>query len=137
VNAASVTRLRRSQPLNLLVVEDDVITRCVICDELRALNFRVLEASSGEDALAVLKTLPVHLLFVDLHMPGSVDGVGVARYAHGLRPSPRIILTSGKIGPGEIAGLDAFGPFLRKPYPVSQAVDLIRRSLDPTGDLQL
>jgi CheY-like chemotaxis protein len=119
-------------PSTLLVVEDDVLTRCMVCDELRVRGYKVLEASSADDAIAVLKTIPVHLLFIDLHMPGLKNGLEVARFAQSCRPAPKIILT-GKMEAAANPGLDELGPFIPKPYLISRVVDLVRQCLDPTG----
>jgi CheY-like chemotaxis protein len=135
VNAANVTLLRLPVPATLLVVEDDVITRFSIADELRNAGYRVLEASSAEDAIAILEHVPIHLLFADIHMPKGMSGLDVARVAKGRCPAPKVILTSGKVSPKEIADLDELGPFVDKPYLPSRVLDLVRRSLDPTQDL--
>ena len=62
----------------------------------------MLEASSVADAVAILGTVPVHLVFVDLHVPGPRDGLRVARFAQDLHLPPRIILTSGKVRPEDL-----------------------------------
>lgn len=135
MNTAKITVLRPPTAATLLVVEDDVITRFMIADELRATGYRVLEASSAEDAIAILDRMPVHLLFVDIHMPGARSGLDVARMARSRRPTPKIIITSGKVPREELPDLEHLGPFVPKPYLVSRVLDLVRRSLDPTQDL--
>jgi len=134
VNAAKITPLRPPSAASVLVVEDDVLTRCAIADELRSEGYRVLEASSAKDAMAILGSLPVHLIFVDLHVPGPRDGLEVARFARGLQPPPRIILTSGKVRPENLPEAAALGPFVVKPYLITRVLDLIRTTLDPTGN---
>jgi CheY-like chemotaxis protein len=118
----------------LLVVDDDVLTRLMVADELRASGYKVLEASSVEDAISILDTMAVHLIVADLHMPGAKGGLDVVRRAKDCRPLPKIILTSGKLPPDQISGLAAIGPFLSKPYLASRVLDLVRRSLDPPQD---
>jgi CheY-like chemotaxis protein len=71
MSAASVTTFPRRIPPTILVVEDNVLTRSAISDELRAHGFKVLEASSADDAITVLDTMRVDLLFVDIHLPGT------------------------------------------------------------------
>lgn len=130
MSAATVTAFPRRSPPNILVVEDDVLTRCLISDELRARGFKVLEASSADDAIAVLDRVRVDLLFVDIHLPGSRNGLDVARIVRG-RPAPaHIILTSGKAEALAIPDLDDLGLFIRKPYLVSRVIDLVTRSLN-------
>jgi CheY-like chemotaxis protein len=134
VNAAKITPLRPPTALSVLVVEDDVLTRCAIADELRSDGYRVLEASSVADAVAILGTVPVHLIFVDLHVPGPRDGLRVARFAQDLNLPPRIILTSGKVRPEDVPEAAEFGPFVVKPYLITRVLDLIRSTLDPAGN---
>ncbi len=134
MNAAKITPLHPHLQPTLLVVEDDVITRFAVADELRAAGYRVLEASSAEEAIAVLERLPVHLLFIDLHMPGAQSGLDVARVAQGCRPAPKIVLTSGKEPPDRAPEYRDLGPFIPKPYLMSRVLETVRRSLDPTLD---
>ncbi|HEX2137445.1 MAG TPA: response regulator [Microvirga sp.] len=132
MNAAKVTRLRPEAPPTLLLVEDDVVTRFMLADELRACGFKVLEASNAEDALTILESVPVHLVFADIHIPGR-SGLEVARVARTLRPAPHIILTSGKVREEDIPDAQAFGLFIQKPYVLSRVVEIVRRTLDPTA----
>jgi CheY-like chemotaxis protein len=117
---------------NLLVVEDDADTRCRVADALRAEGFKVLEASSGEDALEVLQAMPVHLVFAEIHLPGPVGGLAVARLALTCPLPPKIILTGDATAEAAIPDLDGFGPFIPKPYSAADVVDIVRRALDPT-----
>jgi CheY-like chemotaxis protein len=130
MSAASVTPFPRRTPPAILVVEDDVLTRCFISDELRALGFRVLEASSAHDALTVLDTMHVDLLFADIHLPGKQNGLDVARHVYSRGMPIKIILTSGKSEASAIADLDNLGLFVRKPYLISRVLSLITRSLN-------
>jgi CheY-like chemotaxis protein len=134
LNAANVTRLHPENPPTLLVVEDDVVTRFMIADELRLSGFKVLEASTAEDAITVLETVPVHLVFTDIHIPGQRSGRDVAEFARQVRPPPHIVLTSGKVRPEDMPGLQELGPFVQKPYLLSRVVELVHRMLDPTGE---
>jgi CheY-like chemotaxis protein len=134
VNSSKVTRLRPQTPPTLLVVEDDVVTRFTIADSLRACGFKVLEASNADDAVTILETLPVHLVFTDVCIPGRRSGIDVAQIARALRPALHVILTSGRVRAEDIPELPELGPFVPKPYILSRVVDLVCRTLDPTGD---
>ena len=132
MSAANVKRLHPRVPATVLVVEDDVLTRFMVADELRTSGFKVLEASTGADAISILETLPVHLVFTDIYIPGSLGGLDVAEAARGLHPAPHVILTSGRLRADDIPNVREFGPFVAKPYLLSRVVDLVRRMLDPT-----
>jgi two-component system, response regulator PdtaR len=66
-----------AQSPTVLVVEDEVLVRMVIADYLRDCGFRVLEASTADEAMRVLGTNErVDIVFSDVQMPGSLDGFG-------------------------------------------------------------
>ena len=129
MSAASVTPYPRRTPPTILVVEDNVLTRSAISDELRAHGFKVLEASSAGEAITVLDTVRVDLLFVDIHLPGAHDGLDVAHHVQTSGMITRMILTSGVSDTSTIPDLDALGPFIRKPYLISRVIGLVSESL--------
>jgi CheY-like chemotaxis protein len=129
VNAAKITPLRPQAAVSILVVEDDVLTRCVIADELRAEGYRVLEASTAQDAITILASVPVHLAFIDLNVPGPREGLRVAEAARRRQPPAKVILTSGKVRPEQLADAESFGPFIVKPYLITRVLDAVRSSL--------
>jgi CheY-like chemotaxis protein len=129
MSAASVTTFPRRMPPTILVVEDNVLTRSAISDELRAHGFKVLEASSADDAITVLDTMRVDLLFVDIHLPGTQNGLDVARHVRTNGMVTRMIITSGVSDVSSIPDLDDLGPFIRKPYLISCVISLVSESL--------
>lgn len=133
MSAAKVVALYPAGRFSLLVVEDDAVTRFRVSDALRAEGFKVLEASSGEDAVAVLEAMPVHLVFADINLPGGVSGLDVARFAKTRNPQPKIILTA-DAPPSDIPDLNEIGPFIPKPYSAADVAERVRRSLDPTRE---
>ena len=99
----------------VLVVEDDPIVRLCALEGLRQDGFEVLEAEDGEEALDVLSRRPdISVIFSDINMPGSVDGLELARRVSGANRSIRIVLTSGRVWPDT----DPSFPwtFVAKPY---------------------
>jgi CheY-like chemotaxis protein len=122
----------REQP-TILVVEDDVVIRFTICDALRQHGYKVLEASSASEAIAILKTLPVQLIFADVRLPGAGDGISVADYGRAAQPDTKIILTSGKVHRSAMGDLQSLGPFVLKPYIIANVIQLIDRCLAPDG----
>jgi two-component system, response regulator PdtaR len=86
--------------LTVLLVEDEVLTRLMLADELRSQGLQVLEASNADEALTVLQSsLPVHLLFTDIRMPGEMDGMALAKFAHAHFPRIKRIIGSSGRGP--------------------------------------
>jgi CheY-like chemotaxis protein len=99
----------------LLVVEDEVLTRFLVAEALRAAGFAVIEAANADEALEVLATAtPVDVLITDVEMPGSIDGLGLAPLARSARPHLRIVIASGCVGTD--AAVEVADLFIRKPY---------------------
>src|SRR5438874_384004 len=67
-------------PTTILVVEDEVLVRMLIADQLRNAGYSVIEAADADEALALLAhTFNVNVVLSDVQMPGSLDGAGLAR----------------------------------------------------------
>ena len=94
--------------LPVLVVDDDVLVRSMIADVLRDAELLVIECGDADEALEVLQSgTVVALLFSDIRMPGSIDGVGLAKAVKTEYPDLKIVLTSSE-QPPEDAFCDAF-----------------------------
>jgi two-component system, response regulator PdtaR len=94
--------------LTVLVVEDEVLVRMVIADQLRGAGYKVIEAANAHEAAHVLRSTPVELVISDIRMPGSMDGVGLARLIRAEYPSTKIVLTSGHLSEAGWAQHDGF-----------------------------
>jgi len=105
-------------PPTILVVEDDVLVRNLAAAYLRESGFEVIEATSADEAIRVLQAeVRVDIVFSDIQMPGSMDGVGLAHWVRRERPWLKVILTSGAARTAKEAGdLCEHGPILAKPY---------------------
>src|ERR687890_2489377 len=100
----------------VLLVEDEPLVRMFGADVLEEAGFEVVEAVDGDEALAVLGARPdIAVLFTDINMPGSLDGLDLARVVHERRPDIKLLIASGKVRPSEDQIPDA-GRFLAKPY---------------------
>jgi DNA-binding response OmpR family regulator len=78
-----------------LVVEDEWLLRMELVDELQSAGWSTLEASTGEEALALLDEMPaVHFLITDIRLTGPVDGWGVADRFRALHPNGAVIYVS-------------------------------------------
>src|SRR5664279_1506382 len=99
----------------VLVVEDEPFVRLMGVDILEEAGFDVLQASNAGEALLLLEAHPeVRVVFSDVEMPGSLDGLELARCICQRWPEIGIVLTSGhQIGTDM---LPRDGTFLIKPY---------------------
>jgi DNA-binding NtrC family response regulator len=99
----------------VLIVEDEPFLRLTGADLLADAGFEVLEAGNADEALRILEATPaVRVVFSDVEMPGSTDGLGLARNICRRWPSIGIVLTSGHRIREEMIPCD--GRFVAKPY---------------------
>jgi two-component system, response regulator PdtaR len=89
------------EPL-ILVVEDEELLRLHAADLLEEHGFRVIEARNAAAALKMLETRDdVRLLFTDIQMPGTLDGMDLAREVYQRWPQVLLVITSGQKKPAE------------------------------------
>ncbi len=112
----------------VLVVEDEVLLRLTVAEELRANGIGVLEAANADEALALLQSqVAVNLVLTDVRMPGSMDGLALANLLRRTRPGLKLIIASGHLpdlGPRGIAEA-----FIHKPYNLPIVVKQIKALL--------
>ncbi|NVI97968.1 response regulator [Myxococcus sp. AM009] len=116
----------------LLVVEDDAEVRATAVEMLTELGYRVLKASDGQSALAVIQSgIPVDLIFTDVVMPGPVRSPELARKAKALSPDMEVLFTSGYTENAIVHGgrLDPGVQLLSKPYRREDLARKIRQLL--------
>lgn len=113
----------------VLVVEDEALIRVAIADELRQAGYTVLEAGDADEAIVLLEANDsIRLVFTDIDMPGSMDGLRLAAMVRDRWPPVRIIVTSGKQAPvGDSIPSDS--RFLPKPYTLTGVIDAVRGML--------
>lgn len=100
----------------VLVVEDEALVRLAAVGMLEDAGFRMIEAVNGDQALELLAAdSNVQLLFTDVNMPGTIDGLALARKVHDRWPHIAIMVASAKQLPGP-EELPAGSRFERKPY---------------------
>ena len=100
----------------VLVVEDEVLVRMDLVATLQSAGYQTLEAGSAAEAISILEAqAEIRVVFTDIQMPGTMDGVALAQYVRKRWPPTIIVVSSGKVqsAAGELA--DDM-PFLQKPY---------------------
>jgi CheY-like chemotaxis protein len=110
----------------VLVVEDDYLLRLDAADMIKAADFEVIEAANADEAIAILESRnDIAVVFTDIQMPGSMDGLRLARAVRGRWPPIKIITTSGQRIVEEL-DLPEGGRFLPKPYNPTQVSGVLR-----------
>jgi len=100
----------------VLVVEDEPLVRMVAAATIEEAGFETVEAVGAESAIAILEDRKdIRIVFADIHMPGSMDGLRLARIVRNRWPPIELILTSGLMKIGQ-RDLPERSVFLAKPY---------------------
>jgi CheY-like chemotaxis protein len=100
---------------HVLVVEAEMMLRMRAVDIVEDAGFCSVEAVNADEALSVLESRSdISLLFTDIQMPGSMDGLKLAHAVHDRWPSIKIILVSGQVNPSD-AEKPADSRFFGKP----------------------
>ncbi|HEY5049061.1 MAG TPA: response regulator [Rhizomicrobium sp.] len=109
----------------VLVVEDETLLRLNAIQIIKDAGYEVIEAADADAAIAILESRSdIGIVFTDIQMPGSMDGLKLANAIRGRWPPVRLILTSGKTVPKP----DEFpsdGRFIGKPYTSAQLLSVV------------
>ena len=126
-------------PAVILVVDDEAAVNALVTRYLTHLGYRVLDAASAEEALALVRRQEprIDLVLSDVMMPG-VGGVELAATLLGRVPGPSVILMTGAL-PDQIERLDVDGQIvrvLRKPLDLDELQQVLRVTLEgyPSDD---
>ena len=110
----------------VLIVEDEALVRMTAVGMIEEAGFEVLEATNADEAIVLLEARhDITVVFTDIEMPGSMDGLRLAQAVRGRWPPIKIIATSGRyvLRDGD---LPSGGLFLAKPYSSAQISSALR-----------
>ena len=115
----------------VLIVEDEFLLRMDAVGMITDAGFEVVEAANADDAIEILEARrDISVVFTDIQMPGSMDGLKLARAIRGRWPPIKIVATSGLVDVGE-KDLPEGGRFLPKPYHARQLAAVLRELTEP------
>jgi CheY-like chemotaxis protein len=109
----------------VLIVEDEFLIRMDAVDMIRSAGFDVVQANNADEAIFILEgRVDIEVVFTDVQMPGSMDGLKLAAAVRGRWPPIKIVATSGlNISEGD---LPTGSRFLPKPYSQPQIIGTLR-----------
>ena len=110
----------------VLIVEDEALVRLTAVGMIEEAGFEALEATNADEAILLLEARrDITVVFTDIEMPGSMDGLRLAEAVRGRWPPIKIIATSGRyvVRDGD---LPSGGLFLAKPYSSDQISSALR-----------
>jgi CheY-like chemotaxis protein len=119
-------RIPKKHQTVVLIVEDEVLIRMDAVDMIRSGGFDVIEAQDADEAIEILERRPdITIVFTDVHMPGSMNGLKLAAAIRGRWPPIKIVATSGeaKLSADD---LPSGSRFLAKPYSAQEIVGTLR-----------
>jgi two-component system, response regulator PdtaR len=109
----------------ILVVEDELLIRMNAVEMIEE-AFEVVEAGNAEEAIVILEgRLDVAVVFTDIQMPGSMDGLKLAAVVRLRWPPIKIVATSGQVKIG-VGDLPQGSRFLQKPYSPAEIMKTLR-----------
>lgn len=110
--------------VTVLVVEDELLIRELVAEELVLAGYTALTARDADGAISILEARQdVRLIFTDVDMPGSMDGLKLAAAVRDRWPPIHIIITTGKVRPLDIP---ANAIFITKPYLTRDVVAVMK-----------
>lgn len=110
----------------VLIVEDEPLLRILAVEVVEEAGFVAIEARDADEAVVLLEgRTDIALLFTDINMPGSMDGLKLAHAVRNRWPPIKILIVSGKQRL-QSSDLPSNSCFLRKPYQVSVLVEELR-----------
>lgn len=128
-------RVSATAPVVVLIVEDEPLLREMAVEFVEDAGFVALEAGDADEAVALLEVRSdIAVLFTDINMPGSMNGLKLAHTVRDRWPPIKILVASGqlRLGPSD---LPSNGIFLGKPYCGEAVIARLHLLVDPTGTL--
>ena len=120
-------------PAVVLVVEDEMLLRMRAVDMVEDAGYIPVEAADADQAVAILESRSdIALMFTDIQMPGSMDGLGLAHSVHERWPPIKIIMVSGQL---KLANTDIppDSRFFEKPFEAGEMIAEMQSMIGQAG----
>jgi DNA-binding NtrC family response regulator len=113
----------------VLVVEDEMLLRMSAVDMVEDAGYASVEAVNADEAVVILESrYDIALLFTDIQMPGSMDGLKLAQTVHRRWPPIKIILVSGQLNLANI-DIPTNSRFFEKPLEAEVMIAQMRNMI--------
>jgi len=116
----------------LLVVDDISEQLDIASNMLSKLGYKIVTASSGEEALVIIKKQSIDLVILDMIMPSGFDGMETYMEMIKISPKQKAIITSGFSESEQVKKLQQLGveSYVQKPYSMEKIAMAVRKELD-------
>ena len=121
---------KQMSAIRVLLVEDDGLIQVIAADFLHNEGFEVTVAQTGDEAAGLLDAEhELDILFTDVRMPGTLDGIDLAWRARRQHPALPLLIVSGYAAllTTRLSVLDPAAAFLGKPYRLREIADTLKR----------
>ena len=109
----------------MLVVESEALIRMSAVHMMEDAGYGATDACNGDEAITILeKRSDIRAVFTDIHMSGSMNGLGLAYEVRARWPAIHLIVVSGRYAPPE-EEMPANGRFIRKPYTAGEVTAVL------------
>jgi len=114
----------------VLVVESETLIRMSAIHMMEDAGFAAVDACNADEAITILeRRSDIRAVFTDIHMSGSMNGLGLAHEVRARWPAIHLIVASGRDASNE--EMPANGRFIRKPYAAEQVTAVLRELFGP------
>ena len=122
-------------PATVLVVEDETMIKKGTVESVGEEGYLALSASDADEALLMLAAHPeIDVLFTDIRMPGSMDGLALANEVRSTYPKMQVVIASGNLRPATDR-MPKGATFLPKPYSTLQIAAALHELIDQSRPL--
>ena len=119
---------QHTEPVSVLLVEDEVLISNMVADCLTASGFAVHEVTSADEALQYINSgARIDILFTDVNLPGGMNGAELATRVRRMRPEMPIVYASGRYKLSDITPLVPRSLFMAKPFDPADVCALLGR----------
>ena len=120
--------MKNGKPV-VLVVEDTALIRMGAIDLVRSAGYEALEACDADEAIRIRESRDdIDLVFTDVQMPGTMDGIKLSHYIRNRWPPVKLLVASGMTILEE-SSLPSGSLFSSKPYNEHEIIDKMARLL--------
>jgi len=118
-----------TRPTTVLLVEDEIVIRTAVAEYLRISGYTVVEAADAAEAVTLFGAgEPIDLVISDVDLPGTMDGLGLARWIKQHHSASPVLLTSGRSIAVAATQRTAFS-FVAKPYRLEKLAERLKLML--------
>jgi two-component system, response regulator PdtaR len=111
-------------PPLIMVVDDEPLVRMDVCQIVVDAGYAVTEARNADEALGLLEAHTISVVLTDITMPGSIDGLGLARAISNKWPRVALVVMSGERLP-RASELPQAARFVSKPFSAAHLVTVL------------